>query len=140
MLQVNKRSSDTIYNSVCHMIGSVDFVNLTGGYTLISVIQAFCSTVMSAVGGVVIDIDPSPATTYNNYRVTQTYIDIADNPTLACSCILHCISKLPFFQLLSLVYGGYLTIQYAQHECSSSYLRWDFFGYTSHCTPYSGQN
>ena len=78
------------------MIGSVDFVNLTGGYTLISVIQAFCSTVMSAVGGVVLDIDPRPATTYNNYRVTQKYIDIADNPTLACSCILHCISNCCF--------------------------------------------
>lgn len=74
MLQVNKRSSDTIYNSVCHMIGSVDFVNLTGGYALVSVIQAFCSTVMSAVGRVVLDVNLRPVATYNNCRVTQKYI------------------------------------------------------------------
>ena len=56
------------------MIGSVDFVNLTGGYALISVIQAFCSTVMSAVGRVVLDVDLRPVATYNNCRVTQKYI------------------------------------------------------------------
>ena len=54
------------------MICFVDPVNLAGGYmyALVSVIQAFCSTAMDGVGGVVLDIDPRLVTTHNNCRIT----------------------------------------------------------------------
>ena len=39
-------------------------------YALVSVIQAFCSTAMDGVGGVVLDIDPRLVTTHNNCRIT----------------------------------------------------------------------
>ena len=52
------------------MICSVHSVNLDGGYALVSVIKAFCSTAMNGVGGVVLDIYPHFATTYNNCRIT----------------------------------------------------------------------
>ena len=52
------------------MICFVHSVNLARGYALISVIKAFCSTAINGVGGVVLDIDPHFATTYNNCRIT----------------------------------------------------------------------
>ena len=68
------------------MICSVHSVNLDGGYALVSVIKAFCPTAMNGVGGVVVDIDPHFATTYNNCRITtKKYIVV--RKYIICLCL-----------------------------------------------------
>ena len=72
------------------MICSVHSVNLDGGYALVSVIKAFCPTAMNGVGGVVLDIDPHFATTYNNCRITTKKIHCCQKIyNLLVSCIVY---------------------------------------------------
>ena len=71
------------------MIYFVHSVNLAGGYALVSVIKAFCSTAINSVGGVVLDIDPHFATTYNNCRITTKKIHCCQKKyNLLVSCIV----------------------------------------------------
>ena len=99
------------------MICSVDSVNLTGGYALVSMFQAFCSTAMSGVGGVVLDINPRLATTYNNCRITQKNTLLSENiinNLLMYLIVYHncCFSSCAAWCTYS-IKSGYLTIQSA---------------------------